>query len=278
MIELEILENESTNDFKNRIEKLTNVPSKRQRILCKKLWKGPLKDVGGTVPLVPGTKIVLFGSPALQSTKEKSDSGVACTEKKQVERSTTKRGEVNFLDLSEKGGGSPVVDLQVRKKGASVRVRINVEKTFGDLKRGLEVFAGASADLQRLIHRGKTREDTESILSAGIKKSGAKILLLFRRGKYELDEEAKIKLTVEQKIAKFESFLSSVESRAKHRLFDRHSLALEMAVVEDRLGILIADLSKVRHGDECSLETSRCRLSGLEARAELLKAMALKRN
>jgi len=54
LIELEILENESTNDFKNRIEKLTSVPSKRQRILCKKLWKGPLKDGGGDGTFSPG--------------------------------------------------------------------------------------------------------------------------------------------------------------------------------------------------------------------------------
>ncbi|KAJ3680878.1 hypothetical protein LUZ60_015367 [Juncus effusus] len=74
-------------------------------------------------------------------------------------------------------GGSPTVRVSVSHGPKQYQLAVPLQFTFGDLKKELAKECGLNPEDQRLLFRGKERENSELLHSAGVKDT-AKMMLL----------------------------------------------------------------------------------------------------
>jgi len=270
---LDFVPGESIASFKNRIEDATGIMPSRQRLFCRKAWKGNLST--GDV-IKDDIKIMLIGSVV----KDKIDNGGISKAQDQKTMSNLGRKEVIRLDTANAAAASTsdaTIIINVRAKGARYAVCCALDKdTVGDVKRTLEKAVCAKPKQQRLIFKGKKRGDEESLRSAGLVKTGLNLILLFDRSFHEHSAAEKVAESAEKQLITFEALLVSVEARVKHRLFDGHSLALDMAVLEDRLSTLVSAVANAPFGDWTRGSVLQEKLESLKTRAGKIKSMSLR--
>lgn len=215
----------SLSAFKSILEEMTGVPEDRQKLLCRKAWKGDLKRVED---LKRDLTIMLIGS----STREKKKKVMSG----RIENNVKRLNEKQIKRICVEGGWNEdnKTKILVAKGKVTYECILAPKSTYYDLKVLLQKHVPERpAPLeQRIIQSGKTRDDTEIIIS------GKRAILMFQKrfhDKKALEEKVK---SAKSKLQEVSTFVLSLQSKFEHRISDTASMTIDLGVAEDRIEIV----------------------------------------
>ena len=216
---------DTLSEFNEIVEDRTGVPRDRQKLLCRKAWKGNLKRVGD---LKLGLEVFLIGTAVSKRTEE-------TVSKKQVVPSRDKKVASKETKCIYSKDWKDGAKIRVAKGKTTYECFLPLKATYYDLKLLLEkhVPEHPSPSEQRIIQSGKTQDDAAFVC-------GKRAILMFRKGFYDKkDLEEKVK-SATRKYQEIRTFVLSLQSKFEHRISDMASMTIDLGIAEDRIEILLS--------------------------------------
>ena len=138
--------------------------------------------------------------------------------------------------------------------------------TFGDLKTRIKPEIGNIPNkFQKLIHKGKDREnDAETLASAQVKK-GTKMRLLFREGYHTEQYGSDVLQDVVAMIEKCEGIVKSVGAKLNGRTVDSAEASLSLSQIVSEVDILRRNLDSISIEHDLEMQAK-----GVQAKERLL--------
>ena len=223
---------DTLSEFNEIVEDRTGVPRDRQKLLCRKAWKGNLKSVGDLKAAFKSPtrlEVLLIGTAVSKRTEE------TVSKKKQVVPSQDKKVASKETKCIYSKDWKDGAKIRVAKGKTTYECFLPPKATYYDLKLLLEkhVPEYPSPSEQRIIQSGKTQDDAAFVC-------GKRAILMFRKGFYDKkDLEEKIK-SATRKYQEIRAFVLSLQSKFEHRISDMASMTIDLGIAEDRIEILLA--------------------------------------
>jgi len=170
--------------------------------------------------------------------------------------------------------------VHVTRGKTKYTVAAKSEGTFGDVKGLLQGLCKIRASHQRLIYKGKQREDGETLSGAGAVTSGARMVLMVTEGQHKADEEKEILKEAEQELGGVEERAVKLSSSLEHGMLDATDAAVKIGLcyeayerLSDNISYLVRQDGGLQGREELEkrLTALRERLEGLQQRYILVK-------
>jgi hypothetical protein len=146
--------------------------------------------------------------------------------------------------------------------------------TFGDIKTRLAGTINVPSKQQKLLFKGKQRENKEKLGDAGVKEKGSKMMLMFAEG-WHIELEAKDDAeSIRKEMDSAEEEVGKTLSKVRHRFIDHVELSLAVGKFDDLVYRLNDNVIHVKGAAEEKAALKQ-RAAALTAQLEELRRLHL---
>jgi hypothetical protein len=185
-----------------------------------------------------------------------------------------KEKEVIVCDDQEGSTESTAFVVIVQHGKRKFQASMSGSSTFGDIKNRLEGTINVPSKQQKLLFKGKQRENKEKLGDTGVKAKGSKMMLLFAEG-WHVELEAKDDAaSIRNEMDEAEKEVGKVLSKVQHRFMDHVELSIAVGRFDDLVYRLNDNVVHVKGAAEEKAELKK-RAEALTCQLEELRRLHL---
>lgn len=259
---VEISASSTVKELKTQLETATGAPTSTQRILHKGKERADDERLD-SAGFQQGAKVMLLFRPGFDASSIRappsgaSDGAGAATADVGAGSAEGAAGSVAHpSDVPAVEAAGPAADtleeddgegmsVKVVGGGQTHSVRVPNDSTLRDLKLRLSGLTGATREQQKLIFKGKERDDDEPLAAAGVA-DGAKLMLLFRESYHREADGARVVRDASLQLVELERRTRALVKKQQHRIADSSEMLAALGALDADVQGMLLDLENAR--------------------------------